>query len=562
MNRNFKAYWLLSAIYCLAAFLIVAPIVVLLLAGFLYLAQNDLLVTSSIIWLALALICFAAYKIWPVRTYDSARTHDSVSEPGKSGKPALESSNEAHLSANTLPQLLSEKPQWSKDERQVWLIGVQHIESLLASEPTWDSLPGFSLQLLSDVANCYTCMRKGRPLPDWQIAQTTTTMAKPDISRFRQELRFSLPELLLVVAVAGERYRQVILKHVPFAEKITVATAMKLYEQQGSLRKGARWINNIRRTARLINPVAALTAELREHFTQKIFTHASEKVQTDLKRLLMQELMQVAMDLNSGRLTSTQQEISEHAHSALVQDEEIFEAQPEPLRIVLLGQVSSGKSSLLNALAQELRAETDILPSTDKSSIHVLTRQDQSILHIMDTAGLENRAEQIDQGTQLAVTADIVIHVVKATQPARSADKALVDSINHFYTANPLRRRPPDLMVMTHVDQLSPKSQWEPPYDMTSQGTKAQTIKKALSSAQRQIGLPDDVAAIPVCLSTLRGLYNVDAVMTQISWLESEARQSQLNRRRIDLGSKGINWSERWTQLHQLGRVLGQSFRR
>ena len=61
----------------------------------------------------------------------------------------------------------------------------------------------------------------------------------------------------------------------------------------------------------------------------------------------------------------------------------------EPLRILVVGQKKSGKSSLVNALFGEYRAATDVVPRTDQVEPYVLEREGLQQAIVLDTAGYD-----------------------------------------------------------------------------------------------------------------------------------------------------------------------------
>lgn len=560
MTRKIPSLYRSRALFWYIGLFGLLPLLTLVFAGLAFFWQKGLMLHVAIAWLAITLAGYAVYRLWPQKLPDSYNNSYSDSH-NKTSATDTENTIPDSTAPHALPLQLSQRDDWTLAEKQLWLHSVEQINTFLEKHPEWDSLPSSSLQLIADVGASYRAMQNKEPLPQWRIdlsapdAQVSSVAAE----NFTSELRFTLPELLLVFSIASERYRKLVLTHLPFAESITIASVMKLYRHQETIKKGAYWLNTIRRTVRVVNPAAAVAGELKDQFTNKIFTQASSKVQADLKRMLLQELVQVAMDLYSGRLKHSEQELSAFKSDELAIDQNNMASPPAPLRIVLLGQVSSGKSSLVNALTNELRAESDILPTTDKVTVHVLTREELPSLHIIDTPGLESSTQGIEDLTKIAVSADLIVHLVKATQPGRSPDQMLQQSIRTYYDQNSLRRPPPILMVMTYIDQLSPRAHWQPPYDLNSDNPKAQTINKAMLSALEQIGKSAISTAIPTCLSPDKGTYNIDAVIAQIMLLESDATQAQYNRRRLELGEKSGSWSDRWKQFSQLGRVLGKS---
>lgn len=59
---------------------------------------------------------------------------------------------------------------------------------------------------------------------------------------------------------------------------------------------------------------------------------------------------------------------------------------PEPLRLLVLGQVSSGKSSLINALFGDTKSAVSILPTTSEITPYILERDGLQQAIILDSA--------------------------------------------------------------------------------------------------------------------------------------------------------------------------------
>lgn len=525
-NTTRTAMWYVSLV-------VILPLISLSLLGLAFLWQNDYLLAVVGIWLVITL---AGYALFHFMTRRQQRPR--AIEPDK-----------AETLPGTLPEQLDEQADWTEQDRQLWRTLCTHIDERLNNELPWQGLPDESLELLSAVSSHYNPQLMN---------------AKGDGERPQGlEYRFTLPEALLVLSVASARYRNVVLLHIPFAERVTVASLVTLYDRQHSIRTGYTWLNNIRRTLRLANPVAAAIGELRDQFTNRVFDHLSSTVQRDLKRLMLQEVVQVGMDLYSGRLKTSAAELQDFRSRAYQEDLQQKAPLVEPLRIVILGQTSAGKSSLINALAETLHAEIDILPSTDRRVTHRLQLDGAAPMHLIDTVGLDQDLTESEavSGTleALAANADMILLIVRANQPARAPDQQLWSKLQQSFVKMP-RRRPPTLMlVMTHIDQLTPKSQWNPPYALDSDDRKASSIRAALQSALTQIGLPVETPAVPVCLAVQKGRYNVEAVAAQLMMLQDNATLTQLNRRRVERGEQSISWGQRWSQVKRLGQVLGRA---
>ena len=190
---------------------------------------------------------------------------------------------------------------------------------------------------------------------------------------------------------------------------------------------------------------------------------------------------------------------------------------PLELRIAVVGQVKTGKSSLINALLGERKAIVDLLPSTRHVQRYQLVHEStNNSLVLLDTPGYagpsagESRAEAMRSSCDAA----IVVLVLHACQPARDPDKALLRELHQWFSDHPDRKRPVVLAAITHVDQLPPSLEWEPPYDgwlrENPERPKDQSIREVLDVVRETLG--DSVQGIvPLCTDADRGrVYGVE----------------------------------------------------
>lgn len=530
MNR--KLFFQFSTVSAIAYLVVVVliPIATLSIMGLVYLSKNDLLIITLLGWLVVTIVGYLAFVVWPSRQYAKLAKSHSQDKAQATDKNVL------------LPQQLTPQSNWTEQDIEIWTGLCQTIENLLVEKPTWEALPDLALLLLSDVSSHYNGKVSSK------VSQDTTL-----------KYRFTVPEALLVLSVGAHRYRELVLTYVPFSERITVSSMRSVYERQTDIQTGYTWLNRARRVLRVSNPLAAAVGELKDQFADRVFNHLSNNVQKDLKRLLLQEVVQVGIDLYSGKLKSTPSEMLGYQSDTFKQDEQRKPEAVEPLRIVLLGQSSAGKSSLINALADALQAEVDILPTTSHVQTHVLNLGPNLKVHLIDTVGLDHASDQQHKLVELATQSDLIVFVARATQPARNVDYQLYLAISKAFGLMPMRRPPPTLLVLTHVDQLKPRNDWSPPYDLASDNPKAKTMTLALKSCIEQIGLPAETPAVPVCLSSAKGYYNIDAISARLMLLQDSATLAQWNRRRIEQGEQSVSWDKRWSQIKGLGRVIGRA---
>ncbi len=224
---------------------------------------------------------------------------------------------------------------------------------------------------------------------------------------------------------------------------------------------------------RLLNPVSAATQELRERFTRQIYDMGREHLARRLARAYVKEVGRAAIDLYGGNLRVTAAQLDAHVTAASRRDMAAAEArEAEPIRILVAGQTGAGKSSLVNALANAVEAEVNAVPATTRFTAYKLTHEGLPAALLIDSPGLTG-TEPLDALIEGAAQADMVLWVSSATRAAREIDAQALAAIRNHFAAEPNRRRPPMLLVLTHIDGLRPFNEWEPPYDLAA-GTRRQ----------------------------------------------------------------------------------------
>ena len=258
-----------------------------------------------------------------------------------------------------------------------------------------------------------------------------------------------------------------------------------------------------------------------------------------------------AIDLYSGRLALSDDEIR------AAQDRDLAAVEsptPMPVRVLLVGQVSAGKSSLVNAMSVAVRAAVGPLPTTAHVSEHRLELEGRPAVTLVDMAGLDEHLTKPDELLKEAARADLIVWVASATQPARAPDRNGLDTVRAWAKAQLARRPPSILLALTHVDQLRPAAEWAPPYDITTPArAKARAIRAAMDAAGPALDIPAD-AIVPVAVPPGREPYNIDALWARMAMEIDEAKLVQLDRLRI--GRDHLDLRELAAQLGNAGRMV------
>jgi len=174
--------------------------------------------------------------------------------------------------------------------------------------------------------------------------------------------------------------------------------------------------------------------------------------------------------------------------------------------ITIIGQVKSGKSSLVNALLGEQQAQTDVLPLTQEITRYQLQPAGVPARFVLlDTVGYGHsgpREDQLRATQEAAQQSDLVCLVLHARNPARQADVEVLAALERWFQARPDLKAVPILGILTHIDLLSPAMEWAPPYNWRQpQRPKERQIQEAVATVHEQMG-HSLVGCVPVCAAS------------------------------------------------------------
>jgi predicted GTPase len=321
----------------------------------------------------------------------------------------------------------------------------------------------------------------------------------------------TLPEILAVVELAAHDLADLVSEYLPGGNLLSVADwkrakqAVDWYQSASN----AYWL-----ASALFSPLNTAT---RFAASKLGLARPLQMLQQDLYlwfyTAYVQRVGTYLIDVNSGRLRVGAQRfrelIDQHrpaTESIGATSVSVAPTAPRVVTITLMGQVKMGKSSVVNALLGERRAQTDVLPATNEVTRYQLQPAgiDAQVV-LLDTVGYHHanpRADQVHSTAEAARHSDLLLLVLHACNPGRQADVELLSQLRKWFGERRDLKLPPVLGVMTHIDLLSPAMEWSPPYRWEQPARpKEKSIHAALAAAHEQFG-PALVGLVPLCTAT------------------------------------------------------------
>lgn len=134
-------------------------------------------------------------------------------------------------------------------------------------------------------------------------------------------------------------------------------------------------------------------------------------------------------EANESKIATSIQEIQKQV-AELIRGGEEGKIVKEGLKVAIVGEPNVGKSSLLNAMLNEDKAIVSDIPGTTRDVVEGEINFKGIVLHLLDTAGIRENAEAIEEmGIQRSEktiqNADVVILVVDAQKGLREEDRRI-----------------------------------------------------------------------------------------------------------------------------------------
>lgn len=337
----------------------------------------------------------------------------------------------------------------------------------------------------------------------WQKSQDLAHALAQHYHPNSKELYSSLTvlEVLAAIRLAIEDFEEWFQESVPGGHLVTI-------EQWKLLGRAPKWAKRASDVGWLasmvINPL-----NVAKFFSSKLTLQpiADELRSELLAAVYLRFIRQVGfylIEMNSGRLRRGAERYRETFGQ--LDDEEVNESpqtnttiSPKSVTIAIVGQVKSGKSSIVNALIGNREAVTDVLPSTSSISRHQISIPGtEEAITLLDTPGYADAGAtkaELKELKRAIEEADVVLLVTDAHSPGKAADVELMRELQADAQSHPELKPAPVVLCLTHIDLLSPMIEWEPPYSWeTPKLPKEKSIHDAIRSMRSLFG--DDVTEI------------------------------------------------------------------
>ncbi len=505
MINTLKQRWVLSLLVVLG----ILPWVMIAVAGFFWLWQENLLLT----WLSVALVtvCFCWLAARQFR---------------------------AHVARPPVPSELETQPssRWSITQREAWE-SVEHICKQLEDQAPeledWDTYRNLFIRTVETVAAHF--------YPGQEHAF----------------LEMRVPDFLRIIELLSNDLRELTTENIPGSHIVTINDVIKGHRLAAQLKKVYNWY---RIASFAIAPATAVFNEVRNRITGDTTSLIWREMKLYLTCACVRKAGFYAIQLYSGELDFGAEQYRSFVTSESVSDRDTNqdwdkEVSKEPMRIVVIGQTNSGKSSLINALFGAVKTVADAVPVTRHVQPFVLEKDGFPQAIIFDTGGYEDStgaAMEIAEIEQSMDKSDLIILVCAANQAAREPDRRMLVALGQR-----CRQRKTDspalIVAMSHIDRLRPKREWKPPYCLNPpSGSKAAQIAAASECVTADLGVNVD-QVVPL---NLRDGYNVDdglipAILRQLP----AANRSQYLRCLKSFHDENY-WAHIWKQSKSAGLFL------
>lgn len=363
-------------------------------------------------------------------------------------------------------------------------------------------------------------------------------------------MEFPLPYLLKLIVLVCEDIQHEVLDKIPGSHAVSVGDLLRYKQWYDTL---ATMKQAVDVGHALFNWPSAALGKIRSSLLGKGLNLVTDELRQRLVNAYIRKLGYYAIQLYSGQLTleaiAPTDTLTQYAQQDKTQAERDAKSI-EPLRLLILGQVSAGKSTLINALFGELKSAAGLLPTTPEITPYVLERDGLQQAIVLDSpgyGGLQHDEIPLALKQQWAKV-DVVLMVCNAAQAARQADAQQLNAIRRYFQEERQNQALPVILVVaTQIDRLRPVREWQPPYNIQAPTRpKEHSIRQACNAIAEDLSLPLD-HIVPVCMAPEQAVYNIEEGLIPLI-LEQLNEAQRVRYLRCLRHQQDISYWKRWQQ--------------
>jgi predicted GTPase len=364
----------------------------------------------------------------------------------------------------------------------------------------------------------------------------------------------TLVEILTAVELAVRDLSEVVRTGVPGSHLLTVGKLKMLAEAP----KWYTWASNaLWAASAVVNPAGTAAKYVASRFgIAPLFQQFQGNVLAWFYAAYVQRLGKHLIELNSGRLkVGTDRWLELQSELTDPAGDKAGSTDPTTLTLALVGQLKAGKSSLINALVGEAKADVDVLPATTTVRRYQFAPADLPVrFTLLDTAGYgggEAGPNAAEEALAAVGQAHVVLLVLDVQMAARQADTAFLKRLRDWSAAHPDRKPPRVLGVVTHIDLLSPSLEWAPPYTgwLTDAPNRAKdrSIREAILHIKDAFS-PHLAGVVPVCTAAGKEYGVREWLLPAVAELLPQAQAKRVADAFTAEGARD-RWRQLWSQV-------------
>ena len=389
------------------------------------------------------------------------------------------------------PSIISPNPNWTDVDQEVWK-ALESITERWKNEPDLFTNSTKAVQLTNDVL--------------------ITVAQHFHVNSTYPILEFPLPYMLKLITLVCNDIQHDVLNKIPGSHAVTVGDFLRAKDTLNKFNNIKCFLNAGKS---LFNWQGVLLSKARGMLLDKGVNFVTDEISQRLIGIYINKLGYYAIQLYSGQITLDDivptDVLTPYSKTDIKESAE-NEKTIEPLRLLILGQVNSGKSSLINAFFDDVKSATSVLPTTAEITPYVLERDGLQQAIILDSTGYGGLTHDVlpESLKNEWAKIDMILMVCSASNAARNADIEQLNAIRSYFQQERQLSMPVIIAVATHIDRLRPIQEWKPPYNIQQpENPKAKNIRSFCEVIASELNLPLE-KIVPVCLNSEIGIYNID----------------------------------------------------